>query len=133
MKNYLILGDYNAICDSCGRKFKASQLKKRWDGLMVCEEDYELRHPMDFLRVRKEKIAVDFSRPQSADVFVPSCTLETSSGIAGYAGAGCGLPSKKYSHPPIGLDYVPPYCTLTSIQPLADLAGADCATLGIIP
>ena len=72
MKNHLILGDWNVLCDSCGRKFKASQVQKRWDGLMVCKEDWEMRHPQDFLRVQKEKIAVPFSRPYPAqDTFIP--------------------------------------------------------------
>ena len=72
MKNHLILGDWNVLCDSCGRKFKASQVQKRWDGLMVCKEDWEMRHPQDFLRVQKERIAVPFSRPYPAqDTFIP--------------------------------------------------------------
>jgi hypothetical protein len=70
MKNYLKLGDWNAICDSCGRKFKASMLQKRWDGLMVCKEDWELRHPQDFLRVQKEKIATEWSRKEAPDMFI---------------------------------------------------------------
>ncbi|MFN7882058.1 MAG: hypothetical protein ACK5PF_03455 [bacterium] len=72
MKNFLELGNWNALCDSCGRKFKANQLKRRWDGLMVCEEDYELRHPQDFLRVQRERISVPFARPYPAyDTFIP--------------------------------------------------------------
>ena len=66
MKNYLDLGNWNALCDSCGRKFKASMLQKRWDGLMVCKEDYELRHPSDFLRVQRERISVPWTRPYPA-------------------------------------------------------------------
>jgi len=66
MKNHLILGDWNLICDSCGRKFKASQVQKRWDGLYVCPEDWEMRHPSDFLRVQKEKISVEYARPYPA-------------------------------------------------------------------
>ena len=66
MKNHLILGNWNALCDSCGRKFKASDLKKRWDGLIVCEEDWEQRHPQDLLRVQREQISVPWSRPYPA-------------------------------------------------------------------
>ena len=72
MKNHLILGDWNALCDSCGRKFKASSLKKRWDGLIVCKEDWEQRHPQDLLRVQREQISVPWSRPYPAqDTFLP--------------------------------------------------------------
>ena len=73
MKNHLLLGNWNALCDSCGRKYKASDLRKRWDGLMVCEEDWEQRHPMDLLRVQREQISVPFVRPYPAtDSFVPN-------------------------------------------------------------
>jgi hypothetical protein len=72
MKNHLLLGNWNALCDSCGRKFKASDLRKRWDGLMVCDEDWEQRHPQTLLRVQREQIAVPFARPYPAqDTFVP--------------------------------------------------------------
>jgi len=72
MKNHLLLGNWNALCDSCGRKFKALDLQKRWDGLMVCREDFEQRHPQDLLKVQREKIAVPWSRPYAAeDTFIP--------------------------------------------------------------
>jgi hypothetical protein len=72
MKNHLILGNYNALCDSCGRKFKAFDLQKRLDGLMVCREDFEQRHPQDLLKVQREKIAVPWSRPYAAeDTYIP--------------------------------------------------------------
>lgn len=132
MQNWLISGDYNALCDSCGRKFKASTMRKRWDGLMVCSEDYEQRHPSDFLRVQKEKIAVPWSRPYGTDSFVGVCTPEGSSGIAGYAVAGCSIARKPYVPIviPVTRDNMPPYCTIGSIQPLADIGTADCATIG---
>jgi len=78
MRNHLILGDWNALCDSCGRKFKASSLRKRWDGLMVCEHDFENRHPSDFLRVQRERITVPFSRPYpSQDTYLAGDPLLT--------------------------------------------------------
>lgn len=90
MKNYLILGDWNAICDSCGRKYKASMLRKRWDGLMVCPEDYETRHPQDFLRIQKEHIAAPWARPEGTDVFTSYiCSLEESQGLASIGSADC--------------------------------------------
>lgn len=63
MQNWLILGDWNATCDSCGLKYKASQLKKRWDGLMVCSLDWESRHPQDLLRIQREDISPPWVRP----------------------------------------------------------------------
>lgn len=43
-------GDWLAVCDSCGRVFYASALRKRWDNMMVCKDDYETRNPQDFAR-----------------------------------------------------------------------------------
>ena len=72
MKNHLLLGNWNALCDSCGRKFKALDLQKDWRGLMVCQEDFEQRHPQDLLKVQREKIAVPWSRPYAAeDTYLP--------------------------------------------------------------
>jgi hypothetical protein len=69
--NYLKVGDWNAHCDVCGFRFKASELRKRWDGMMTCSEDWEMRHPQDFIRSVKEKPAPPFSRPRNDDIEDP--------------------------------------------------------------
>lgn len=49
-QNTYVHGEWNAICDVCGFKFKSSDLREQWNGdikLMVCKDDYESRHPMD--------------------------------------------------------------------------------------
>lgn len=90
MKNRLQWGDWNAICDKCGFKFKASELRKDWQGLMVCETDYELRHPQDFIRVRPDNPAVPWARPEGEDQFIaPACYLWDTSAYAGLGVAGC--------------------------------------------
>lgn len=118
MKNYLIPGDYNALCDSCGRKFKASQLKRRWDGLMVCEEDYELRHPQDFLRVQRERISVPWARPYpetDTEINPPwICTIDNSRAFAGRAMAGCAVSGS--------ITGVPLYITAVAGAAIAGLA-----------
>lgn len=43
-------GDWNATCDRCGMKFKASQLKRTWNGLRVCSYDFEERNAQEFVR-----------------------------------------------------------------------------------
>ena len=63
MQNWLRLGDWNATCDSCGFKFKASMMKKRWDGLITCSQCWEQRHPQDLLRIQKEDISPPWVRP----------------------------------------------------------------------
>jgi len=91
MKNHLLFGNWNALCDVCGFKFKALDLKRDWRGLMVCKEDFENRHPSDFLRVQKEKITVDFSRPYPvADVYLSNiCSVREIVGKADIGTADC--------------------------------------------
>jgi hypothetical protein len=55
--------DYNAICDVCGFKMKASQIRLRWDGLRVCEKDWETRHIADFYYTRNDTHTLPFTRP----------------------------------------------------------------------
>ena len=54
--------EYNTICDVCGFKFKASELKQRWDGPMVCPEDWETRNILDFYRQRNDTHKLPFVR-----------------------------------------------------------------------
>lgn len=76
-------GDWWIICDVCSRKIKASIAKQRWDGFIVCPEDYEHRHPQDFLKSRSDKIIVPFTRPQGTDQFI-TITYVTSYVVATY-------------------------------------------------
>lgn len=66
--NYLKRGSHNAICDRCGFKYKAEQIKKEWNGLRVCKECWEPRHPQEFVRGRKDDSSVDWTRSEGADV-----------------------------------------------------------------
>ena len=84
-------GDWKAICDICGRERKASELRQRWDGFMVCEADWEPRHPQDFVRGIADFQAPPFTRPEPADSFVLACT--TRSSIPAYAIPGCAIPA----------------------------------------
>ena len=94
MQNWLKLGDYNAVCDSCGRKFKASTMRKRWDGLFVCKEDYEIKHPQLSLKVHGDKQTVPIPRPEATDTFISNCTYTGSTSISGLAVAGCMIAGK---------------------------------------
>lgn len=64
-------GDWNTICDVCGRQYKASQLKQRWDGLKTCSDDWEPRQPQDFVRGVADTQAPAWTRPEQADSFQP--------------------------------------------------------------
>jgi len=54
--------EYNTICDVCGFKFKASELLQRWDGPMVCKDDWESRNILDFYRQRNDTHKLPFIR-----------------------------------------------------------------------
>lgn len=77
-----VKGDWKTVCDACGRLFKASQLKKRWDGVMVCEADYETRQPQDFVRGVLDTQAPPWVRPQVQDTFVAGSNTSSVAGVA---------------------------------------------------
>ena len=63
-------GNWIAMCDVCGRKYKASTLKKRWDGLMCCDHDWEIRQPQDFVRGIADTQIAPWLRSEPSDSFI---------------------------------------------------------------
>lgn len=95
-------GNYNAICDVCGFKRKASQIVERWDGLMVCSTTiksgcWEPRHPQDFIKPIPDQRGLPWTRPQGEDVFVDQtfstffCSVEGVFSQANYGTADCAI------------------------------------------
>ena len=84
-QNTLVVGEFNAVCDRCSFKFKSSDLREEWQGLMVCKDCYEPRHPQDFLEGVPDDSSIPWSRPDGGTV---SCGP---SNIAGQAIAGCAI------------------------------------------
>lgn len=83
MRNYYVSGDWNALCQRCGFKYKASQLKKEWTGLHVCSHCWEPRQPLDLIRVREDKETVSWASPEPTDIFVTAgdaLLIETDNG-----------------------------------------------------
>lgn len=68
-------GDWYVSCDVCSKQIYASESRKRWDGLIVCPDDFEHRHPQDLIRVRGERIGVPFTRIEPTEVFNDSYGL----------------------------------------------------------
>lgn len=64
-------GDWNGICDRCGKKFKFSKLKHEWTGLTVCSSCLDYRHPQEFVRALKDTPGVPQRASESPDMFVP--------------------------------------------------------------
>jgi len=76
-------GNWNVICDVCGREFKDNELQMRWDGLMVCSGDWEPRQPQDFVHGVADIQAPPFTRAEQADVFL--FVLQTTTALNGSA------------------------------------------------
>jgi hypothetical protein len=70
MSAQYIPGDFYRICDRCGSKFRASQTYRTWDGLFVCAEDFETRHPQDFVRGTKDLQNVPDPRPEALETII---------------------------------------------------------------
>lgn len=68
--DYLKLGSHNAICDGCGFKFKAEDLRMDWRGLMLCANRcWDPRHPQEFLRGVPDNPSVENARPDVSPTF----------------------------------------------------------------
>lgn len=100
--NYFAGGDWNAVCSECGRKRKASQLVKNWQGLYRCPEHNEPRQPQDFVRGVKDDQSVPWAQlPAGKDTtkFVSICTLNGQAALPGYAIPGCMVPGNSFFNP----------------------------------
>ena len=83
---YYKKGDYNAICDRCGFKRKASECRMQWNNLFVCADTcWEARNAQDFLRGFPDNQSVPIARPEPTDIFQTDGT-ETSIGSDEAAG-----------------------------------------------
>lgn len=63
VRDFFAMGDWNATCDRCCGKFKASRLKRDWQGFMLCNKCWEPRHPQDFVRAAPPVQPLPFVRP----------------------------------------------------------------------
>jgi hypothetical protein len=84
-------GSWNVVCYQCGRKFKASQMRKHWQGYWVCPQHWEPRHPQDFVKSVTDNMTPPWTQPMPADVFVEFCTPNGSSAVADTAVADCAV------------------------------------------
>ena len=68
-------GQWNAVCDRCGFKFKSSKMRKEWTGLMVCSgaatnDCWEPQHPQENKTGRVDRQATAWTRGEAPDVFL---------------------------------------------------------------
>lgn len=74
--DYYDEGTWNASCSMCGRKRKASDLVRNWQGLYRCPEHNEERQPQDFARGIKEDMGVPWAQtPQILFRYYPGPTF----------------------------------------------------------
>lgn len=92
--DYLALGDWNAVCYECGRKRKASTMKRHWQGYYVCPEHWEPRQPQDFVRSVPDVITPPWTQPVPATyTFAPGCSPCGQSAVPGFMQPGCAYPN----------------------------------------
>lgn len=115
-------GTWATVCDVCGLRFPSDKLHKRWDGLMTCSKDWEQRHPQDFIKIKPEKIAPDFVRPESYQYTVNVCTQTTIQGQADIGVADCAQADRH-------LDNFMQFCPLNPTS-IASIALAGCMVAG---
>lgn len=70
-----VKGQWNAVCQRCGFKFKSGQIRKEWTGLRVCSgagtnNCWEPRHPQDFVRGKKDQQSPPWVSPEPDDLDV---------------------------------------------------------------
>lgn len=63
-------GDPYRICDVCGFKHRVSDTRLRWDGAIVCDADWEPRHPQDGVRGRVDRQRIENARPEPPPIFL---------------------------------------------------------------
>lgn len=90
--NYFRSGDYNAVCDLCGGKFKASKMRKTWDGYYVCQKDWYPRNPLDFQPKVKDGSTPSWTRPYGTDLNTSGTELTASGIIQFYNGVATSPP-----------------------------------------
>ena len=90
MKKTTWPGNWKVSCQVCGFQFPSSEIKKRWDGVLCCQEDWDSKHPQLLIKVREETSVPSFVSKDS-DIHIAYCSLEAQSAYPGLAIAGCAL------------------------------------------
>ena len=91
-KGWVWPGNWKVVCDVCGVQFPSSKIKKRWDGLMVCEHDWETRHPQTLYRYHVHTSVPDFIRKEyQAGETLLVCDAYSILPRADFGTAGCAI------------------------------------------
>jgi len=60
----LVWGDNWAHCIICGLNYRMSEMKRTWDGKLVCSQCWEPRHEQEFLKAKQDKISPALVQPE---------------------------------------------------------------------
>jgi hypothetical protein len=81
MRNTHRIGNWLLVCDECGLTYYNDKIHKRWDGAIVCEKDWEPRHPQEYVHARSDPKPLTKVRPDTlvltVDNTAPSTVGET--------------------------------------------------------
>lgn len=77
--DYLVEGDWNAVCYFDGFKYKASELRRHWQGFYVCKTCWETRQPQDFVRSLPDVQTPPWAQPRPTAVYEDTSVLLTNS------------------------------------------------------
>ena len=89
-------GGHWVECMRTGRAVRVKDIRKEWTGTLVAKEEFEVRHPQEFLRGMPDNAsAVGYTNPEGSPIFVPPGGRIAIAGaaIAGEAVAGVGYSS----------------------------------------
>jgi hypothetical protein len=86
-------GNWKVMCHVCGFYYPSGEIKKRWDGLLVCPDDYETRHPQTLRGPHRTEKPPPFISKDTDDSFTGVCDYFGSMGLSGYGTSGCARTS----------------------------------------
>jgi len=82
-KDEYVHGAHNVICDRSGFKVKSTDVRKEWNRSVVRKEDFEHRHPQDFVRGVRDDQSVPDPRPGAPDAPTHSNTTLDADELSG--------------------------------------------------
>lgn len=103
-RDYYEEGSWNVQCSMCGRKRKANEVVRNWQGLYRCPEHNEERHPQDFVRAIPDTQNPPFVQSQT-QAFIGVCDPNSISAYIDYACADCVIVD--YISPAFNYDLAP--------------------------
>lgn len=63
-------GDHWLLSDRSGKKIRASESVREWNGSIVHRSEHEPRHPQEYVRSTLDRQTVATSRPRGVDTFI---------------------------------------------------------------